>query len=153
MALAPLMTPIIGVSAPLTEYRYHGRNLMNAPQMTSKYLDRGRQIFPMLWKVSREYLGKVDPFLVETFPSFDECQGILFNAYVRARLQTSGGVLSAYRDLLQAENFLALRLATRWFWRLSVLLPRPVFRYALGHNRIRRLFSWAVEARRRNFAS
>jgi len=153
MALAPLMTPVIGIPAPLTEYRYHGRNLINSPHVSSESLERWRHIGSMVWEVLREYLGKVDPILVEAIPSFDEWQGTLHNVYTQARLQTWGGALPAYRDLVRAESFLTLGLAARWFWRLSILLPRPVFCYALSRNCLRRLFWSAVEARRRFFAS
>lgn len=159
MALAPLLTPLIGIPAPLVEYRYHGRNLINSPHcnVSRKSLDLGpdiqRDIHSMNWEVWREYLGKVDPILVELLPSFDEREGTKIDAYLKARLQTWGGVLSAYRDMLRSESFLTLPFALRWFWRLSVLMPRPVFLYVFGRNRLRQLFWWAGEARRRLFAS
>jgi glycosyltransferase involved in cell wall biosynthesis len=163
MALAPLMTPIIGISTPLTEYRLHGRNHSmgeSSPHNGSESVDCGRLSRSILleaslraWEASREYLGKVDPVLCEVFPSFDERPRQSIDAYLRARLQTRGGALSAYRDLLRAEAFLTLRPVVRLFWRLSILMPRPVFRYALGPNRLKQLFWWTVEARRRFFAS
>jgi glycosyltransferase involved in cell wall biosynthesis len=154
-ALAPLMTPIIGIPAPLTEYRFHGRNLINSPHLnaSSESPDRGRHSTSMVWEVWREYLGKVNPALVQVFPSFDERHEQSFDAYVQARLQTRGGALSAYRVMLRAETFPTLPFAARWFWQLSILMPRPVFRYVFGRNRLRLLFWLAVEARRRLFAS
>jgi hypothetical protein len=56
----------------------------------------------------------------------------LLHAYIRARLQSWVGALSAYRDLVRAEAFETIRPAWRWFWGLSILLPPPVFRYAVG---------------------
>lgn len=153
--LALLMTPIIGIQAPLTEYRYHGTNLVNPPHHRLESLDRARhkhsmqwEASSMGWKLSREYLRKVDPILVEVFPSFDQCPGSLWSAYIHERLQTWVGALPAYRNLVGAESFLTRGLAARWFWRLSILLPRPFFRYALGCNRLRRVFRRAVEVRR-----
>jgi hypothetical protein len=106
-----------------------------------------------MWEVSREYLGKVNPILLEAFPSFDECQGTLLTAYVQARLQFWGGALSAYRDLLRGEAFLTIRPVWRWFWSFSILLPPPVFRYALGPSRLKQLLRKALGLRRRLFAS
>jgi len=106
-----------------------------------------------MWELSREYLGKIDPKLVGVFPSFDECQGTLLNAYIQARLQLWGGALSAYRDLLRAEAFLTMRPAWRWFWGFSILLPPPVFRFAIGGSGLRQLV-WKIRtARRKEFAS
>jgi glycosyltransferase involved in cell wall biosynthesis len=153
MSLAPLMTPVIGIPAQLTEYRYHGRNLINSRRIRNEAPGGTSQIGPMGWELTREYLGKVNSVLVETFPSYDKCRGTLLGAYVQGRLQGWGGALSAYRRLLRAENFLTFRVAARWFWRLSILLPRPVFRYALSPNLLKQLFWWTVEARRRIFAS
>lgn len=154
MVLAPLMTPIVGIAAPLGEYRYHGTNLVNSPRFSLESSDRLRHFQSMVWEVRREYLGKVDGSLVDVFPSIDEGRDTLLNAYIRARLETWwGGALSAYRNLLRAESFLTLRFVTRWFWRLSVLLPRPAIRYALRPNAMGRLFWRAAEFRRRHFAS
>ena len=150
--LGPLMTPLIGISAPLAEYRYHGGNSWNSPQLSSESMNRFRDIQYKMWEVSREYLRKVDPILLGAFPSFGECQGTLLHAYLRARRQSWGGALSTYRDLVRAETFLTIRPAWRWFWRLSILLPPPVFRYALGPN-FRKLVWKARLARRRLFAS
>jgi glycosyltransferase involved in cell wall biosynthesis len=151
--LGPLMTPLIGISAPLAEYRYHGRNSWNSPQLSPESMDRFRDIQRKMWEVSREYLGTKDPELVEAFPSFDECPGTLLHSYLRARRQTWGGALAAYRKLLRAEAFLTIRPAWRWFWRFSILLPPPAFRYALGPSGLRQFVWKAREARRRLFAS
>jgi len=151
--LGPLLTPLVGIPAPLAEYRYHGKNVWNSPQLSSESRDRIQEIHRKMWEISREYLGKTDPILVEAFPSFDECQGTLLNAYIRERLQVWGGALSAYRNLMRAEAFLTIRPAWRWFWRFSILLPPPVFHYALGPGGLRQLVWKARETRRKLFAS
>jgi glycosyltransferase involved in cell wall biosynthesis len=132
MTLGPFMTPLIGIPAPLVEYRYHGGNSWNLPQVNPESMDRLRDLQLKMWELSREYLRKVNPILADAFPSFDECQGTLLHAYIRARLQSWVGALSAYRDLVRAEAFETIRPAWRWFWGLSILLPPPVFRYAVG---------------------
>jgi glycosyltransferase involved in cell wall biosynthesis len=152
MTLGPLMTPIIGISAPLTEYRYHGRNAFNSSKIGLEFMDRSQDVQRKMWEISREYLRKMDSILVEAFPSFDECQGTLLNSYIRARLQSWGCSLSAYRELLRSEAFLRMRPAWRWFWRFSIRLPRPVFCYALGPNS-RQLLWKAKEAFRELFTN
>jgi glycosyltransferase involved in cell wall biosynthesis len=165
MSLAPLMTPIIGIPAALTEVRNHGNNSdghirIASRRHSSESVDRSRLMCLVLresasagWEASRDYLRKVDPVLAEVLPSLAEFQGTLLSVYIHARLlETWGCAVSAYRDMVRAESFRTLPCATRWFWRLSVLLPRSVFRYALGPNRLKQLFWWTVEARRRLFA-
>ena len=153
MTLGPLMTPLIGIPTPLSEYRYHGRHAWNSPQFSVESMDRIREIKRKMWEISREYLGKMDPTLVEAFPPFEECEETLRQAYIRARKQFWGGALSAYRNLVRAEAFRTIPPAWRWFWRFSILLPPPVFHYALRPSRLK-LWLWkATEARRRLFAS
>jgi hypothetical protein len=85
-----------------------------------------------MWEASRRYLNKVNPSLAEVFPPFDQCQGTLLHAYIRARMQFWARAISAYLNLLRADAFATIRPAWRWFWGFSILLPPPVFRYALG---------------------
>jgi len=151
--LGPLMTPLIGIPVPLAEYRYHGRNAWNSPQVSVESWRRVRDIHWKMWELSREYLAKMDPMLVKAFPPFDSCQRTLLNAYIQVRLQLWSGALSAYRDLLRSEAFLTMRPAWRWFWRFSILLPPPVFRFAIGASGLRQLVWKAREARPRLFAS
>jgi glycosyltransferase involved in cell wall biosynthesis len=163
MFLAPLMTPLTGMPAPLTEYRNHGNNSDGHIGRTSRHhgfesLDRSQLVHLVTlesqsaaWQASRDYLQKVDPVLAEVLPSLAEFQGT--SLYYARRLETWRGSVSAYRDMVRAESFRMLPRANRWFWRLSIVLPRPVFLYALGPSRLRRLFWRAVEVRRRHFAS
>lgn len=58
MALAPLMTPVIGVPAPLMECRCHDKNHFTLPHVTSESSDRQPYFGRVLWELRREYLGK-----------------------------------------------------------------------------------------------
>jgi glycosyltransferase involved in cell wall biosynthesis len=153
MALGPLMTPLIGIPVPLVEYRYHGGNSWNLPHFSPESMDRLRDFQWKAWEASRDYLGRTDPILLETFRSFDECQWTLLNAYLRARRQSWRGALSAYRNLVSAETFRTIPVLWRWFWRFSIVLPPPVFHYALADSRLKQLLWKARQARRRLFAS
>jgi glycosyltransferase involved in cell wall biosynthesis len=132
MALAPLMTPIVGISVPLTEYRFHGRNVTNTAHITSEFLDGELRIERIYWELRRSYLQTVDPRLVEMFSQFDQRLGTLINKYIQARFQKNENALPFYLRLVRTERFSTLHPVARWFWRLSILLPRPIFRYALN---------------------
>lgn len=166
MTLAPLMTPVIGIPEPLTQVRRHGSNSNGHIRLASNgessdSLDHGPQLSLIYresalagWKARRDYLKKMDPVLVEAFPPLAECQGTLLIAYIQARLlQRWGGAVSTYWDLLRADSFLTYPVAVRWFWRLSILLPRPFFRHAIGPNWLRRLIWKTLEVRRRLYGS
>ena len=146
--LAPLITPLIGISAPLSDYRYHGGNSWNSLQPSSKTANRFRDIQRKMWEISRGYLEKQNPCLAKLFPPFEECLGTLLHDYIRKRLEMWGGAFSSYLQLVQARTFRTIRPAWRWFWRFSILLPTPVFRYVLGSD-FRQLVWKAREARRR----
>jgi glycosyltransferase involved in cell wall biosynthesis len=145
-ALAPLMTPLIGTSEPLTEYRCHGRNDSNG-RITLATVDRQLEIHKMKWELQKEYLRSVHPSLAEAFSGFDHRSGILVSTYIHSRLQVKGKVLLAYRNLVQSESFHTLHPAVRLFYLFSVLLPRPLFRYVLdgfwGPGRLKAL-AWRV---------
>jgi hypothetical protein len=157
MTLAPLMTPVIGIDDPLAEYRFHGRNVTNTAQVSSDFLNAEARLDSMYWDLRREYLGSVHPCLGEVLPKFDQRMRTLTSAYVQARMQTTGGSLAAHRNLMRAEGFAALHPALRWFWRLSILLPRSLFRLALNEvmrpGLVKQMVWRTVEARRRLFAS
>jgi glycosyltransferase involved in cell wall biosynthesis len=147
--LGPLMTPLIGIPVPLAEYRYHGRNVWNSSDVSLESRKRITEIHRRMWELSREYVDKVAPELMGSFPAFDACRGTLLNTYMEKRLQSWSGSLSAYRNLVNADAFHTMRPAWRWFWSFSILLPQPFFRFAIGEKGLRQLVWKAREARRK----
>ena len=144
--VAPLMTPIIGVEAPLAEYRYHGRNVTNTNRVTLQSLDNDSELHKIYWEMKREYLTRVNPRLAAVFPRFDQRLGTMVNTYVQARLLDRRDRLSCYKALTSSEGFHTLHPATRWFWRFSILLPLPLFRRALHPSPLKRLVASIMRA-------
>jgi glycosyltransferase involved in cell wall biosynthesis len=162
MASAPLMTVLIGISAPLTEYRCHGANDWNSFRVSLESLDRDLKIGEALWELRKNYLESVDPRLSRIFPGFDQRLSTTCSTYVRSKLRPTEDVLPAYRAFTRSKMFLTLHLGARWFWRLSVVLPQPLFRRAVNlvcrPNRVKQGLWWLVkylprEFRRRVFAN
>jgi glycosyltransferase involved in cell wall biosynthesis len=162
MASAPLMTVLIGLSVPLTEYRCHGANDWNSFRVSLESLDRELEVGRALWELRRNYLESIDPRLTRNFPEFDQRLSTTSSRYVSAKLRATDKVLPAYRAFTQSKMFLTLHLGARWFWRLSVILPQPLFSRAVNlvsrPNRLKQGLWWLVkhapsEARRRLFAS
>lgn len=148
--LASLMTPIIGINAPLADYREHGSNVTNTARVTLDSLERGLNLLKMNCDLRTEYLRRVNPRLGQVSPEFDQYLGTLVFTYIQARLQARGA-LSAYLNLVRAEDFRALHPALRWFWRCSVLLPGPLFPHAVNEvmraGRVKQ-FVWRILKRR-----
>ena len=134
MALGPLMTLLIGMASPLAEYRHHGQNGWDSRQVSLESIDQLRDIQRKMWEVSREYLARVDPVLVEALPSFEECPGTLLTSYMRARRQFWGGAFSAYLDLVRSKTFPTIPALWRWFWRITIHIQRHVMFYAVSEN-------------------
>jgi len=143
MVLAPLMTPMIGLPVPLAEYRCHQANLTNTVQLTSESLEREWEVGRTLWAIRKKYLEGVDPRLAAILPSFDRGLSAASYNYTQARLRRSGSALRAYRNLVRSDQFPLLHAGLRWFLRMSILLPLPVFRYGLNlTSRPNRLKQW-----------
>jgi glycosyltransferase involved in cell wall biosynthesis len=153
IALGPLLTPLIGIPTPLSEYRYHGSNSWNSPHVSPDFMNRLRDVQWNVWEVSRDYLTKLNPRLAEVFPPFNECQGTLVTAYIQARQKWWGGAVLAYLDFVHAEAFLTIPRIWRWFWRASILLPGPVLFYAIGSNYPMQLLRKLLRVRRGLLAS
>jgi len=163
-ALAPLMAPIVGIPTPLAEYRHHGNNSQGHIQIasrgkSSKSVEPTRQLQLLYretaaaqWEAAQNYLKKVDPMLAQVYPTLDECHGTVADEYREARRHSWRGAFAPYRHILRGAGFQKLPRATRWFWRFSILLPGPVFRYAFGPSKPKMLLCKAFEVRRRYFS-
>lgn len=165
LALAPLMTSIVGMSAPLTEYRRHGNNSEGHLRIASRRrgpvaVDRSRQMQIICketelaeWEASRSYLHGVDPILSRNFPALDDSHAVLLRAYMEARRQSWRGALPAYRNMLRGAGFHSLPTPSRWLCRFSLFLPLRLLQYAFGPNCLRLLAWKAIEFRRRYFTA
>jgi hypothetical protein len=61
--LAPLMTELCAVDAPLAHWRLHGHNDQNSTHVTSRRLERELKIMDSLWLQQKQYLEGIDPVL------------------------------------------------------------------------------------------
>ena len=152
MAQATLMTPLIWVGLPLGEYRQHGTNLTNVTQITPESWNRSMQDGRTIWELRRDYLKSVHPRLGEIFPAYEQRSGATIGTYIQARLEKWGGGINAYRELVKSESFRRIPWPARLFWRLSILLPGPLFRRAMNlvlrPNRLKQLLWNLREATR-----
>jgi glycosyltransferase involved in cell wall biosynthesis len=139
MVLAPLLTKLAGIPLPLNEYRCHGSNDMNTRQVTPESLDRERELGKAFWQLRKNYLDAIDPRLARRLPEMDTA----CSDYTRARLVKSRHAYRAYWTLLQSGKLRPLSRWSRWFLRVSILLPLPLFRFGVNlASRPNRLRHW-----------
>jgi glycosyltransferase involved in cell wall biosynthesis len=134
--LAALMTPVLGVNAPLSEWREHGANLSSAvsagPSITPGYVERELKVQKNVWALQQGYLESVNPGAVCRFAPAEKRPLVLCMTYVLARLRRDINVKATYGDLVGNEGFNKYPFVSRLFWRVSVLLPLAVFRMGVS---------------------
>jgi glycosyltransferase involved in cell wall biosynthesis len=145
IALPPLLTPIVSIDRPLSEYRQHGGNLSaNAPS-TQSLLERNLAVFRGIWDAQKEYLDRLDPEVGAALAPIETHTSFLVHAYALARLRRDGSGGEAYRRLVRDRNFVLLPWTLRCFWRCSAGLPDGLFARAAGfvwgQNALKRLLS------------
>ena len=144
--LAILITRVVGIPLPLAEYRFHGANITASSGITVESLDKGLGAIRSLWQIQHEFIEQTHPDFAEAFPAVERRFAFHLMTYQRGRLTKGRDALSAYRNLVRSSMFASYPLAVRWFWRASILLPRPAFQKALdafwawgGHGPLLRL--------------
>jgi glycosyltransferase involved in cell wall biosynthesis len=127
--LAPLMTELCAVDAPLAHWRLHGQNDQNSTRITARRLERELKIMDSLWLEQKHYLEGIDAALGQTFPPIDRNPLYLKMNYMRHRLNNDPAMRQAYSDLCRY----GLRADSRvdHFWRYSNRLPRLLFQRAI----------------------
>jgi glycosyltransferase involved in cell wall biosynthesis len=128
--LAPLMTELCAVDAPLAHWRQHGKNDQNATRITARRLEREMKFMDSLWLDQKSYLDSIDPQLGREFPPIGRAPLYLRANYIHLRLTNDPGSQQAHADLcrygLNSDSKVDL------FWRYSNRLPLPLFDRAVN---------------------
>jgi len=127
--LAPLMTEVCAVDAPLACWRLHGHNDQNSTHITARRLERELKIMDSLWLQQKHYLEGIDPALAQSFPPVERSALYLKSNYMRHRLNNNPASRQAYEDLCRYG--LRANSKVDQFWRFSNRLPRPLFQRAI----------------------
>ena len=98
--LAPLMTELCAVDAPLARWRLHGQNDQNSTRITPRRLERELKIMDSLWLEQKHYLKSVDPYLAASFPAIERNPLYLKMNYIRHRLNNDRGDASGIQRSL-----------------------------------------------------
>ena len=124
--LAPMMTPIVALRTPLSEYRIHGHNTAAISAFTEDNLQKLDLWNREIWRVWRRYLGlcfqrdSVDfPLPLEMAPTP--------MSYAYARFRSDPRSKAIYRAVPHGY-FETLPRLYRWFWHAARLMPDWLFR-------------------------
>jgi glycosyltransferase involved in cell wall biosynthesis len=151
--LAPLMTPILAIQVPLSEYRIHGANIAAVRTFTEDRLQDLAIYERERWRVWRRYLATSSSALRSfSSPSSEEPPSLM--AYAYARFQSDPSFKAAYRAI-PADYIRTLPKWYQWYWRISVLLPNWLFRrsfaFVYGQTPAKMLLSRVLSAYRKAF--
>jgi glycosyltransferase involved in cell wall biosynthesis len=127
--LAPLMTEVCAIDAPLAHWRLHGKNDQNSTRIQPRRLERELRIMDSLWLEQKHYLEGVDQELAAAFPSLNRNPMYLKADYMRLRLSNDPAMHQAHSDLCRYG--LQSNSAVDQFWRYSNRLPLPLFQKAV----------------------
>jgi glycosyltransferase involved in cell wall biosynthesis len=127
--LAPLMTELCAIEAPMARWQLHGQNDQNSTRITPRRLERELKIMDSLWLEQKHYIEGVDASLASSFPSLNRNPLYLKMNYIRHRLDNDPATRQTYHDLCRY----GLRGDSKidQFWRYSNRLPRPLFQRAV----------------------
>ena len=124
--LAPRITPIVAIEAPLAEYRVHGESAGGVARFTEFHLRRRVSLENEVWKAWRAYLESDLPGLSANLRLPAEVP-VSANAYAYARFRSGGRARHLYRMFIASPFFENMPRLYRWYWRCTILLPHRLF--------------------------
>jgi glycosyltransferase involved in cell wall biosynthesis len=124
--VAPLVTPIVAIETPLSEYRIHGANSAGVGRYSEALL-RNIVIYEKeIWKAWRAYLSSPSSGIPVGFPLPAEEMPPTLMVYACARFGSGQDYTDIYRAIPKAY-FDGLPALHRWYLRASQFLPRRLF--------------------------
>lgn len=123
--VAPLMTPIVAIDTPLSEYRVHDTNIAGVTRFTESRLRNIVLYEREIWNTWRGYLSSNRSGVPSDFPLPAE-KSVSLMDYTYARFRPRQDFKSTYRSIPRAY-FEELPTLHRWYWRASVALPSWLF--------------------------
>jgi len=151
--LAPLITPIVAIENPLSEYRVHGANLAAVREFDETRLRNLAVCEREIWQAWRRFLASPHSGLPPNFPLPREMPASPMSyAYSRFRSRSWS---RADRQVISSEYFRTWPRSFQWFWRASPLMPNWFFRrsfaFMYGQTRAKVVLGRILRAYRKGF--
>ena len=124
--VAPLVTPIVAIDAPLSEYRVHGSNIAGVSRFTESQLRNIVLYEREIWSAWRRYVISAVSGVQQDFPIPEEmAQSLMEYAYRRFRSEAN---LKGAHRAIPAASLKCLPWHLQLYWRVCVLFPGWLFR-------------------------
>lgn len=123
--LAPMMTPIVALRTPLSQYRFHGANVGSVPKITEDHLCKLAVWHREIWRVWQRYVLRCVQQAAMDLPLPPETAPTPMS-YAYARFRSDPGSGAIYRAI-PAGYFETLPHWYQWFWRVSPWMPNWAF--------------------------
>jgi glycosyltransferase involved in cell wall biosynthesis len=128
--LAPFLTNVTREDEALSSYRLHSSNNYGPDRVTAASFKREQEYSQALWAAQKRFLADLDPRLAEDFGSLSNNGYTAFITYLHARLVKDPDVRSHYDRFMTSLEEPGARY--RWFWKISIYLPLPVFDFCIN---------------------
>ena len=125
-ALAPLITSIVAIHTPVSEYRIHGANVAGVSKFTEDRLRNLALYERERWRVWCQYVASCSLCLRSPLLPLSEETPLLMT-YAYARFRSDPGFKAVYKSI-PLDYFCTLPRSYQWYWRASVALPDWLFR-------------------------
>jgi glycosyltransferase involved in cell wall biosynthesis len=127
--LAPLLTAVTREDEALSEYRLHGGNNYGPDRVTAASFKRELDYCAVLWHAQKRFIAAIAPGLEQHLQPINVNGYIASATYLHARLSRDHDVRGHYDRFIAS---LGPHDRHRWFWKVSIYLPLPVFDFALN---------------------
>jgi glycosyltransferase involved in cell wall biosynthesis len=133
MRLAPLMTRLAVVDDALAEWRCHGSNFSHKRRITADYLRRELNIYWEFWRMQSSCLSRLWGTDVAARLAPLHCNShVAQMEYILAKLDSDNARDAWRRFLAKQQTKKDINEYLRWFWRLSIVLPRWAFSFFIN---------------------
>lgn len=137
--VAPLITPIVPIHRPLSEYRVHDANIAGVSRFTENKLRDIAFYEKEIWSAWRNYVSSRCPEFLTSLPlSAEIVPSPMDYAYARFK---SGKNFRAANPTVSPVCIKLLPRHLRWYWRVSPKFPNWLFRgsfnFLYGQNRLK----------------
>lgn len=131
--LGPLITPIVAIETPLSEYRIlHGGNSGGTARCTEEQLERWVGFHTEIWSQWHSYLQSALPDSSRSKQSLPSKMAPSVYTYALARFRSDPKAKKIHSELVNTPFFRAMSRLHRWYWRTAAFLPRAAFLRSFG---------------------
>lgn len=125
--IATLVTEIVSVELPLTEYRWHGDNETFSAHLSPEALRKRINARRDVWETQHAFLERYAPQAAPLLTPLDHSRVRVEQLYLLSRIERDGNDRRLHQMLRATPQFPTQPVLRRLFWEVAPYLPRSVF--------------------------